>query len=137
MPATKKTYGLLKFLLLVTLIVVLNPSAMAQASASANIRAAIVSSDELSDLSLVSADGTEFLLQNDLNRCFDVSITGISPTLVSEDQKKEVNYELSTRKIQPTSFCNSNTRIKVLFNGLAQGSTPQSIAPYTIMVHYN
>jgi hypothetical protein len=137
MPATKKTYGFLKFLLLVTLIVVLKPGAMAQVSGSANIRAAIVSSDELTDLSLTSSDGTEFLLQNDMNRCYDVSITGMSPTLKSENQKQDLNYELSPRQIQPTSFCNSNTKIKVLLNDLAAVSSPQSMVPYTIMVHYN
>ena len=138
MSATiKSNNGFLKLLLLAALLVVFNAGAMAQASVSANIRATIVSSDELSDLSLISPDGTEFLLQNDMNRCYDVSIIGVSPTLESENQKKDVNYELSPRKIQLTSFCNSNTRIKVLFNGLAQGSSPQTMSPYTIMVHYN
>ena len=110
---------------------------MAQINSSANIRAMIVNPDDISALSLTSADGTQFILKNGMNSCFDMSITGLQPTLDGTNGQEKVSYSVSFKQSQSLSFDITNIRLNVLFDESVKNGAYQSVVPYTISVHYN
>jgi len=108
---------------------------VAQVMASANIQATI--SNDISVFSPSSPDGTQFILQNGNNSCFDVSIDGLQPSLESLNGQQMVRYKLCLEQKQPVSTSITNIRVLVLFNEPVKDGIYHSTEPYSILVNYN
>lgn len=108
---------------------------VAQVMASANIQATIT--NDISVFSPSSPDGTQFILQNGTNSCFDVSIDGLQPSLKGTNGVQVVKYKLCLEQKQPVSACITNIRVLVLFNEPVKDGIYHSTEPYTILVNYN
>ncbi|MCX6269300.1 MAG: hypothetical protein NTW16_18430 [Bacteroidetes bacterium] len=122
--------------LIVCLILLANAS-IAQLSCSASIKSCIVSPDDIAGMSLSSSDGTQFLLKNGSNSCFDVSIEGLQPVLRSANSEQKVRYSLSFDQYQSVSFDVISLRLNILFTEAVKNGTYLASAPFTISVHYN
>jgi hypothetical protein len=112
-------------------------ASMAQLTCSAKIQATIVRPDDVSDMSLSSEDGTQFVLKNGMNSCFNVSIDGLQPVLEGKDGKQAVNYRLSFNQWQSVFYDVISIRLNVLFSKEVKEGRYVATSPYMISVHYN
>ena len=112
-------------------------SSMAQLTCSAAADATIVTPDYISAMSLSSKDGTQFILKNGMNRCFDLSLDVLQPSLEGKNWKQKVSYSLSFEQWQSVSFDVTRIQLNVLFNEVVKDGTYLAAVPYMISVHYN
>lgn len=137
MQPTKRSIAFIQLFILIAGLVVLTSGTMAQVAASAKIQATIISPAQMTEMSLSSADGNEFMLQNDMNRCFDVTLDGMPSTLTGGNSEQQTNHELCLDQQQTVASGVSKTRLNVLFSGLTKEDKGSANIPYSISVHYN
>ncbi len=137
MQPAKRDIAFIQFLLLMTVLLTLSPGIMAQVKAPASVQATIMTYSDLTEMALSSADGDEFILQNDVNRCFDVTLDGIPSTLTGMSGKEKAHAELCLEQHQTVISGISKTRLNVLFSGLIKVNKGLATIPYSISVHYN
>ena len=108
----------------------------AQVTSMANVEAAIVSAD-ISSLSLASADGTRFQLQNWTETCFDVTVAGMPSTLNGEYGKEKVSYSLDFDEARLISAGITKIHVDVRFSRTVKDGTYSASEPYLLWVNYN
>ena len=137
MQPERKKGIFIRSIILVAGLFILTTGSLAQLTVSAEIQATIVTPDDISAMSLSSADGTQFILQNGVNSCFDLTVTGLPPLLESTNGSQKVNYLLNLEHWQSHSFDVTRIQVNVLFNKTVKEGTYLAANPYSISVNYN
>ena len=133
----RKTTRILSFITMVFSAFLLTTASMAQLTCSAGAAATIFHPDDISGIWLTSADGTQFILKNSINSCFDLHIGDLPPVLTGSKGTEEVSYSLSVVHQQTGSFDQIGIRLNVMFSKEVDHGAYLATIPYQISVNYN
>ncbi len=133
----KSSCGILKLLFLASVMIGFCPAIQAQATASAGIRATIISSASMTDLSLSPDNSSEFLLQNGKDLCFDVQICRTPAENEAGSPAILPNPSLSITHHQTASGVITKTQLTISGNTAGKREQLPQTAPYAVLVNYN
>lgn len=136
--ADKMKTGLFSFVIMLAICLLLTGERLqAQERGSASTRASIVSSRDISSMDMTSADGTQFLVRNSENSCFNVITSGLTPELQGNAGNQKVTYNLILSETKSASFDMISIRLHVQFTEPVYNGFYLAKQPYEIAVNYN
>jgi hypothetical protein len=124
-------------MMLAICLLLISDGLQAQERGSASARASIVSSRDISSIDMISADGTQFMVRNSENSCYNVITSGLTPELQGNAGSQKVTYNLILSETKSASFDMISIRLAVQFPEPVNNGIYLAKQPYTISVNYN
>ncbi len=126
----KKQFTKMRKLTLALFILLSCIGAVAQSTHSVNVKATIVTPDNICSLAMNTPEGNLFTLANGHDNCFDITLCSLDPLNVDENifqsALPEMNYSLVKSELPSTNDLQISIPI------------PASGSPgYTLSIHYN